>query len=81
MTLTKYIRDITSSFRDELHEEYEDQCVYMITSPRTQEFVEESQQQKLLVGLLVIVRQVHPNIDGGHGHFLEIDLFRSINPN
>jgi hypothetical protein len=53
----------------------------VFTSPRTQEFVEESQQQRLLIGLLVMDRQVHPDIDGGHGCLPEVDLFRGIDPN
>ena len=50
-------------------------------SPRTQEFVEELQQQQLFIGLLVMDRQVHLDIDGGYGRFLEVDLFCSIDPN
>jgi hypothetical protein len=38
----------------------------VLTSPRTQEFIEESQKQKFLVGLLVMDIQVHPNINSGH---------------
>jgi hypothetical protein len=26
-------------------------------------------------------KQVHPNIDGGHGRLLKVDLFRDIDPN
>jgi hypothetical protein len=39
--------------------------INVLTSLRTQEFVEESLQQKLLVGLLVMDKQVHLDIDGG----------------
>jgi hypothetical protein len=53
----------------------------VLTSPRTQEFGEESKQQKLLVDLLVMEKQVHPDIDGCHGRLLEVDLFRDIDPN
>jgi hypothetical protein len=52
----------------------------VFTSPRAQEFIEKSLQQKLLVGLLVMDKQVHPDIDGGHGRLLEVDLFRDIDP-
>jgi hypothetical protein len=53
----------------------------VLTSPRIQEFGEELKQQKLLVDLLVMEKQVHPDIDGGHGRLLEVDLFRDIDPN
>jgi hypothetical protein len=49
--------------------------INVFTSPRIQEFVEESQQQKLLVGLLVRDRQVYPDIDGGYGCLLKINYF------
>jgi hypothetical protein len=54
--------------------------INVFTSPRFQEFVEELQQQKLLVGLLVINRQVHLDIDGGHGCMSKVDLFYIIDP-
>jgi hypothetical protein len=56
----------------------------VFTSPRTQEVVKALQQQKLLVGLLVMDRHVHPDISGchgRHGRLLEVDLFRNIDPN
>jgi hypothetical protein len=49
--------------------------------PHIQEFVEESQQQKLLIGFLVMDRQVHPDINGGHVLFLEVELFLDSDPN
>jgi hypothetical protein len=53
----------------------------VLTSPRIQEFGEESKQQKLLVDLLVIEKHVHLDIDGGHGRLLEVNLFHNIDPN
>jgi hypothetical protein len=53
----------------------------VFTSPRAQEFIEKSLQQKLLVGLLVMDKQVHPNIDGGCDRILEVHLFYYIDSN
>jgi hypothetical protein len=53
----------------------------VLTSPRTQEFIEESQKQKFLVGLLVMDIQVHPNINSGHGCLSKIDLLHNSDPN
>jgi hypothetical protein len=53
----------------------------VLTLPRIQEFGKESKQQKLLVDLLVMEKQVHLDIDGGHDHLLEVDLFHDIDPN
>jgi hypothetical protein len=53
----------------------------VFTSPRTEEFGEESKQQKLFVGLLVMDTQVHLDINGGHCHLHEVDLFYGIVPN
>jgi hypothetical protein len=50
-------------------------------SSRTQEFVEELQQQKLLIGLLVTDRQVHLDIYGGHGRLPEVALLCGIDLN
>ena len=50
----------------------------VLTLTRIQEFGEESKQQKLLVDLLVMEKQVHPDIDGGHNYMLEVGLFRQI---
>jgi hypothetical protein len=54
---------------------------YILTSPRIQEFGEESKQQKLLIDRLVMEKQVHLNIDGGHGRLPEVGLFCDIDPN
>jgi hypothetical protein len=53
----------------------------VLTSPRIQEFDKESKQLKLLVDLLVMEKQVHLEIDGGHGCLLKVDLFHDIDPN
>ena len=51
------------------------QCSHISKNPRIQEFVEKLQQQKLLVGLLVVDRYVHPNIDGGHILLPKVEMF------
>jgi hypothetical protein len=50
-------------------------------SPRIQEFIEKSQQQKLLVGLLVMDRHVYSNIDSGLVLLPKVDLFPNSDPN
>ena len=53
----------------------------VLTSPRVQEFGEESKQQILLIDLLVMEKHVHPDIDGGHDRLLEVGLFCDNDPN
>jgi hypothetical protein len=53
----------------------------LLICPRIQEFVEKSLQQKPLANFLVINRQIHTNIDGGHSRLLEVDLFLGSDPN
>jgi hypothetical protein len=50
----------------------------ILTLPRIQEFGEESKQQKLLVDLLVMEKEVHLDIDGGHGRLLKVSFFCDI---
>jgi hypothetical protein len=51
-----------------------------LISPRIQEFGEELKQQKLLVDFLVMEKEVHPHIVGGHSCLPEIGLFHDIDP-
>jgi hypothetical protein len=56
-----YVRDISSLFSDEFHEKH--QRLFLLISPRTQEFVDLSRQCKLPVDPYLNDRQVRLDID------------------
>jgi hypothetical protein len=73
-----YVRDITSSSSDEFHEEY--QGLILLTSSKTQEFVEPSRQRKLPVDPYLEDRQACLDIDSDQDHLVFVNSFLDTDP-
>ena len=68
-----YVCDITSPSNDEFHEEF--QRLFLLTSPKTREFIEPSQQHKLPFDPCLEDRQTCLGIKNNEDHFVLVDSF------